>query len=227
MKNRVGEKWNNLTIIKFDRGEKKFQGGYRYYWFCECICGTIKSIMYGNLQSGSVKSCGCLKSELISNTNTTHGHTKKKNISPEFNSWNGMFYRCYNTNCDSYKYYGGRGITVCDRWLNSFKNFLEDMGFKPDKSYSIDRINNDLGYYKENCRWATPAEQSNNRRGHKPRTANIKLKPEDVIAIWYSLDTYPNLAAKFGVHTATISDIKCRKRRTSITSTLKLPSNIL
>lgn len=173
MKNRVGEKWNNLTIIKFDRGEKKFQGGYRYYWFCECICGTIKSIMYGNLQSGSVKSCGCLKSELISNTNTTHGHTKKKNISPEFNSWNGMFYRCYNTNCDSYKYYGGRGITVCDRWLNSFKNFLEDMGFKPDKSYSIDRINNDLGYYKENCRWATKLEQSNNQSTNKIIIDNI------------------------------------------------------
>ena len=173
MKDRIGEKWNNLTIIKFDRGEKKLQGGYRYYWFCECICGTIKSIMYGNLQSGSVKSCGCLKSELISNTNTTHGHTKKKKISPEFNSWNGMFYRCYNTNCDSYKYYGGRGITVCDRWLNSFKNFLEDMGFKPDKSYSIDRINNDLGYYKENCRWATKLEQSNNQSTNKIIIDNI------------------------------------------------------
>lgn len=77
MKDRIGEKWNNLTIIKFDRGEKKLQGGYRYYWFCECICGTIKSIMYGNLQSGSVKSCGCLKSELISNTNTTNLKLKK------------------------------------------------------------------------------------------------------------------------------------------------------
>lgn len=168
-KDRVGEKWNNLIIVEFDRADKKKQGGYRHYWKCQCVCGNIKSIVYGALQSGSTKSCGCLKSQLISKATTLHGHAKKGQISSEFQSWRSMIYRCYNTNDKMYNYYGGRGIFVCDRWLNSFENFIEDMGLKPDKTYSIDRIENDGNYFPDNCRWATDLEQNNNQ------STNIKV----------------------------------------------------
>lgn len=167
MKDRVGERWNNLTIIKFDRADKKKQGGYRHYWLCKCICGNIKSIVYGNLQSNITKSCGCLKSKLISNATTLHGYAKKDKVSSEFKSWSGMIYRCYNPNSESYKYYGGRGITICDRWLNSFQNFIDDMKFKPDKTYTIDRINNNGNYELINCKWATKLEQNNNQSTNK------------------------------------------------------------
>lgn len=167
MKDRVGEIWNNFTIIKFDKAVPKKQGGYRHYWMCKCTCGIIKSIMYGNLQSNNIKSCGCLKSKLISDKNTIHGHAKSNKISTEFKTWSSMIFRCYNSNCKNYKYYGGRGIQVCDRWKNSFKNFLEDMGIKPGKYYSIDRINNEGNYELTNCKWSTKIEQSNNQSSNR------------------------------------------------------------
>jgi hypothetical protein len=167
MRDRIGEIWNNLTIIKFDKAVPKKQGGYRHFWICRCICGTTKSIVYGNLQSNSVKSCGCLKSKLISNKNTLHGHAKNNKVSTEFKTWSSMIFRCYNSNCNNYKYYGGRGIQVCDRWKNSFENFLEDMGLKPSKSYSIDRIDNNGNYELSNCKWSTKLEQSNNQSSNR------------------------------------------------------------
>lgn len=99
-----------------------------------------------------------------------HRHGGKRTL--EYQSWLAMKQRCYNKKHTHYKDYGGRGITVCDRWLdklNGFENFLEDMGHRPSKEYSLDRIDNDKGYYKENCRWATKKEQANNRRGRKPK----------------------------------------------------------
>ena len=78
--------------------------------------------------------------------------------------WSSMKARCYNINCKVYNRYGGRGITICSRWLESFENFVEDMGIRPEKGYSLDRIDNDKGYSKENCRWATSKQQNRNRR---------------------------------------------------------------
>ena len=85
----------------------------------------------------------------------------------EYGSWKGIKSRCYNPNACTYEYYGGRGITVCDEWKNSFRKFIEDMGRKPDSTYTIDRIDNSLGYCKSNCRWATKTEQVTNRRAIK------------------------------------------------------------
>jgi hypothetical protein len=109
-----------------------------------------------------------------------------------YRSWQSMKARCYNPNHLKYLDYGGRGITVCEEWKNSFEKFLEDMGEKPDSSYSIERINNDLGYFKENCKWATKKEQSNNRRN----CINITINGETL--------TVTQWAEKLGVSNMTL-----------------------
>ena len=96
-------------------------------------------------------------------TKTTHGMSR----TPEYQAWRNMKKRCFNPNTKQYSDWGGRGITVCDRWKNSFENFLADMGLKPTPKHSIDRINNDDDYCLDNCRWATKAEQYNNRRSNR------------------------------------------------------------
>ncbi len=105
-------------------------------------------------------------------SNLIHGHSTRKgnnihNESPEYRTWTNMKTRCYNVNNKSYKNYGGRGITMCERWKNSFINFLEDVGEKPSLKHSLDRRDNEKGYYKDNCYWATPKQQANNTRCSK------------------------------------------------------------
>ena len=98
------------------------------------------------------------------NEMTTHGLSR----TPEYNAWIDMKQRCFNPNHQHYLHYGGRGITVCDRWKNSFEDFLADMGSRPTAKHSLDRIDNDGDYCPENCKWSTKAEQQNNRRNNKP-----------------------------------------------------------
>ena len=98
-----------------------------------------------------------------------HGMTN----TPEYRAWQEMIQRCYNPNGNRYHRYGGRGITVCARWLESFENFYKDMGDRPSIRHSLDRKDNDLGYYKENCRWATPGQQAYNKTHKKNSTGRV------------------------------------------------------
>lgn len=165
------KKFGRLVVIGFaGQGES-----WLSTWFCKCECGKIIKANGSNLIKGNTLSCGCLKLEKIKEATTTHGHSKNGHTSPEYNTWANMFSRTQNPKNTSFMDYGGRGITLCERWLK-FENFLADMGEKPGKNYSIDRIENDLGYYKENCRWATPQEQADNKRSNILLTYNGKTQ---------------------------------------------------
>lgn len=134
---------------------------HRVRWVVKCDCGESVNVSQNNLLSGAVRSCGCLKRDQTIKRNLTHGYSKQK----IYMVWQGMIQRCTNPNSGHYQYYGGRGITVCERWRHSFENFLADMGLPPSARHSIDRYpNNDGNYEPSNCRWATPPQQRRNSR---------------------------------------------------------------
>ena len=158
----TGRSFYHLTVIYPD-GDALGNGGQ--VWRCFCTCGKFVSVAETDLKSGGVSSCGCLPpinkhSRQMKGVKVTHGMS----LTPEYRSWAGIKQRCFNKNDRSYKDYGGRGITMCDRWAKSFECFYADMGRKPEPRMSIDRINNDGNYEPGNCRWATPKQQYHNRR---------------------------------------------------------------
>lgn len=160
----IGKKYNRLTIIEYSKTDKH----NNHYFTCICECGKRVTNTSGSLQSGSVKSCGCYNMELRIKR-ATHGQTSKfTGVTPEYKAWQNMKNRCNNNLLKCFPDYGGRGIRVCERWQNSFENFLQDMGVRPSNRHSLDRFPNANGHYEpENCRWATKKQQQQNTRTNK------------------------------------------------------------
>lgn len=156
----AGQKFKSLTALS-RVGTRPDGGGS--LWLCRCVCRREIVVAKGVL--GVQNSCGCIRSK----REPKHGLTG----TPTYNSWVAMKARCLNPNIENYAYYGGRGICVCERWMD-FQNFLADMGIRPAGT-SLDRINPNLSYYQENCRWATQEVQTKNKR--KP-VYRYKARPE-------------------------------------------------
>lgn len=153
----------------------------QYYWRCACSCGKTVVVSGHNLRRGQTRSCTCFQKDRVREMFTVHGHARVGPKISEYGIWCSMKRRCLNSNEDQFKDYGGRGITICERWLNSFENFLADMGRRPSKRHTIDRINNDGNYEPGNCRWATRLEQNNNARSNIRITHNGKTQ---TVAQW-------------------------------------------
>lgn len=162
----AGIHFGRLVVLKFSHNTR-YRKSTHSSWDCLCDCGTTLIVGRANLISGRARSCGCSRrnSPIMGQGTLTHGDTVNHSPTPEYKVWQGMWQRCTNPHDGKFYLYGGRGISVCERW-NSFEMFLADMGRRPSPTHSIDRLKNDRGYSPDNCRWATILEQRYNRRDY-------------------------------------------------------------
>lgn len=160
--NLEGKKFNRLTVVGLSENQP-VKG--RRFWVCECDCGNITELVGYDISSGRTKSCGCYQKD-GSKLSAKHGMSR----SPTYASWIAMKVRCYSENSVHYEYYGGRGIKVCERWLESFENFFEDMGERPE-GMTLNRIRDAEIYSKETCEWASKSVQGFDQRRSSDNTS--------------------------------------------------------
>lgn len=171
----TGQRFGRLLILSKDQENKNGQAR----WLCKCDCGNEKVIVGTYIRSGLTQSCGCLNREISSKIHSTHGQTQgsttsKKIITSEYQAWLAMKKRCAATNRKDSKHYALRGISVSPRWINSFENFLEDVGLRPSPNHSIDRIDVNGNYEPGNVKWSDRTEQALNKRVYSRSISGCK-----------------------------------------------------
>lgn len=190
----VGKKFGRLIVLK--QGPHSECGRF-IRWYCRCDCGKRTLVYGGSLKCGNTNSCGCLGAQSRGQSQRTHG--EGYNETKEYKSWQSAKGRCYNPNNPKFPFYGGRGIRMSKAWLRDYSAFLRDMGRAP-KGTSIDRIDNNGNYEHGNCRWATPAQQSNNQS----RNIIVNLPDGRVLTLAQFFQelglSYPNAYQKYRRH---------------------------
>ncbi len=194
----TGQRFVRLLVLSRTDNDKF--GSTR--WLCKCDCGKIIAVVGGRLRNGRASSCGCLNAEQSKERNSVHGHYRDGSRPRTFLSWKNMKERVTDPNHRAYPRYGGRGITMCDRW-KVFENFLEDMGEVPPE-LSLERLDNDGNYEPSNCKWATRTRQMRN-------TCKVKLSMEKARAIRLDPRISSEVAAEYGVSISTICDVRSNK----------------
>ena len=164
VKDMTGKRFGRLVVLEKVAPQIGPTGRKRTAYRCKCDCGNVVVVLRENVVSGRTGSCGCYKHERGVEVNTRHGETRTR----LHNLWLSMKARCQNPNNKSYHNYGGRGVTVCDEWSNSYESFRDwALANGYADNLSIDRLNNDMGYSPDNCRWVTFHQQQNNRRNNR------------------------------------------------------------
>ena len=186
---KIGDTFGQLTITG------QIQKGRKWFFECRCSCGGIAFVRSYDLTNEDRPTRSCVVCGRKRNKPIKHGATIGKIKSKEWSVWSDMKKRCSNPSEPNFRYYGARGIKVCERWQHSFANFLADMGPKPFATAQIDRKDNNGNYEPDNCRWATPREQVNNRRNTRFVTFNGITKPLSQWAIDTGID-YATLRAR-------------------------------
>lgn len=202
----TGQKFGRLTALELAGRDQK----NRISWRCSCDCGNEKTLLGSLLRTGHATSCGCATVEYRKNFgarmlghHVTHGLSR----TPTQKSWEAMIERCTKPRHQAYARYGGRGITVCDRWRTSFSAFIEDMGVRPD-GMCLDRVDPNGNYEKANCRWATMKEQAQNKRNNTFNAAAVML----IRHMARRGEKHADIAHAFGVGQSTITRIVNRKQ---------------
>lgn len=156
-----GQRYGRLVVIEED--SIRHRASIR--WICQCDCGNTTAVISTRLRNSHTRSCGCGVGLATIARNTTHGMGARSSKTPEYKVWQDIRRRCLNPKAHDYRYYGGRGITICPEW-DDFTVFLRDMGPRPSSEHSIDRVDNDGPYSAANCRWATRTTQGRNKRNN-------------------------------------------------------------
>ena len=181
----LGKTYNFLKVIRIIQK----QGKSRTYthFLCKCKCGNIKGVLKSNVINGTTKSCGCFRKKFMKDKMTSHGASEDN----RYQTWKNMISRCTHKDNERYIDYGGRGISVCERWLRSPNNFYDDMGVKPSSYHTLERVNNNDGYCKENCVWETREKQSRNRRiryDNSTGVTGVNLSKKSFNAEWIDIN---------------------------------------
>lgn len=199
-------KWIDMTGQRYGRLiALEYKGDSR--WLFKCDCGRAHEAQGKDVRTGATSSCGCLHQELRHVVTRTHGHTVERNPSPTFSSYNAMKARCHNPKNLSFDRYGGRGIRICARWLESFETFLADMGERP-VGMTLDRIDGDGNYEPGNCRWTTHGEQVRNQRSNTLDWSRVN----EIRGRFEHGETQVSIAARMELDRATIHRVvRCKQ----------------